>query len=252
MYNKTERIAIIFYREALPNSDVSKGIFVGNTLGLTISIMKKQLIIRFISFVLIAIICNIQMIQSQDLKDRYKVVNRVISAGPDAGSIRLSEADKTGIAWINGVVFSTGVIEFDIRGKDVLQKSFVGVAFHGVNDTTYDAIYFRPFNFHATDTARKVHSVQYISSPLYDWPKLRAEFPGKYEKEVVPEPDPNDWFHVRIMVATQKISVYVNENTSPALVVEPLRKLNNGQVGYWVGNGSGGDWKNMKITPVTP
>lgn len=214
--------------------------------------MYKKIIIRISSFLFVAIICNKQILKSQDLQNKFKVVNRVISAGSEAGSVHLNEANNAGIAWINGVAFSTGVIEFDTRGKDVLQKSFVGVAFHGVNDSTYEAIYFRPFNFRAVDTARKAHSVQYISSPLYDWPKLRAEFPAKYEKAIIPEPDPNDWFHVRIMVGTQKISVFVNENTSPAIVIEPLVKPNNGMVGYWVGNGSGGDWKNLKITPVIP
>ncbi len=52
-----------------------------------------------------------------------------------------------GIAWINDIRFSDGIIEFDVKGKNVLQQSFVGFAFHGSNDSTYDAVYFRPFNF---------------------------------------------------------------------------------------------------------
>src|SRR6187551_3990527 len=73
--------------------------------------------------------------------------------------INLDENSGGGIAWINGATFSTGTIEIDLRGKDVLQKSFVGVAFHASNDSTYEAIYFRPFNFHAEDPVRKIHAV---------------------------------------------------------------------------------------------
>ncbi len=43
--------------------------------------------------------------------------------------------------------FRNGTIECDIREKDVQGQSFVGITFHGVDSTTYDAIYFRPFNF---------------------------------------------------------------------------------------------------------
>jgi hypothetical protein len=51
-----------------------------------------------------------------------------------------------------------------IRGKDVREQSFVGVAFH-VQGTTYHAVYFRPFNFRVDDPVRRSHTVQYISSP---------------------------------------------------------------------------------------
>jgi hypothetical protein len=175
------------------------------------------------------------------------VFNRTISSGTVPGAVHLNEADNEGIAWINGQSFAYGVIEFDIRGKDLLQKSFVGIAFHGLNDTAYEAIYFRPFNFRSTDPARKTHAVQWVASPQYDWSKLRTEFPNKYEQPVSPAPDPNDWFHARIVVDSKKISVYVNNNSSPSLVVEPLVPLRGKQIGYWVGNGSAGDWKNLTI-----
>jgi len=181
------------------------------------------------------------------LQNKYVTVNRTISPGAEAGSVHLNEAEGSGIAWIKGERFSYGVIEFDVKGKDAMQQSFVGFAFHGLNDTTYEAVYFRPFNFRAADPARKAHAVQYIANPKYDWPKLRADFPNKFEQPVSPSPDPNDWFHVRIIVGKDKISVYVNMNKEPALVVVPLVPLVGEQIGYWVGNGSAGDWKNVLI-----
>src|SRR5438034_9094791 len=87
-------------------------------------------------------------------------------------------------------------------------QSFVGVAFHGLDSTTYDAIYLRPFNFRTEDPARHSHAVQYISHPTYTWQKLRAERPGAFEQPVSPAPDPNAWFHVRVVVASPKVSVF--------------------------------------------
>ena len=114
----------------------------------------------------------------------FAVVNRTVSIsnGQDGSPvIHLDERDGDGVAWIKGKAFSQGAIEFNLRGKDVLQRSFVGIAFHGVNDTTYEVIYFRPFNFRATDPLRKSHAVQYTALPKYDWFSLRASFPGQYE-----------------------------------------------------------------------
>lgn len=188
-----------------------------------------------------------RLLHAQDLQKQYTVINRSMSAGVDADSIHLDERDGDGIAWIKGKSFGSGIIEFDIKGKDKPQGSFVGIAFHGSNDSTFEIIYFRPFNFRSTDPVRKGHAVQYVASPNYDWPKLRADFPNKYEQPISPAPDPNEWFHVRITVESEKISVYVNNSNQPSLTVVPLVKTSGKMIGYWVGNTSGGDWKNLRI-----
>jgi len=177
------------------------------------------------------------------------VFNRSVSALSDGArkGLRLSEHPGDGIAYVEGVEFTTGTIEFDVRGKDVQQQSFVGIAFHGVDGTTYDAIYFRPFNFRTADPARRVRAVQYISRPTYDWQKLRAEHPSMYEQPVNPAPDPNGWFHARVVVAGSKVSVFVGDATEPSLVVTPLSQRTKGRVGVWVGNNSGGDFANLRI-----
>jgi hypothetical protein len=74
-----------------------------------------------------------------------------------------------GIAWLKGIEFTNGTIEVDLRGKDLFQRSFVGIAFHGVDTTNYDAVYFRPFNFRSDDSVRRIHAVQYIHPPKLDW-----------------------------------------------------------------------------------
>src|ERR1044072_8214591 len=49
--------------------------------------------------------------------------------------ISLSKDRGEGVAWLNGIEFSNGILEFDVRGEDVKQHSFVGIAFHGKNDS---------------------------------------------------------------------------------------------------------------------
>jgi hypothetical protein len=164
--------------------------------------------------------------------------------------VRLSEAEGEGPAYLPGIEFANGTIELDMKGKDVQGASFIGVAFHGVDGTTYDAIYFRPFNFKTEDKARVLRAVQYISHPAHPWQKLRAEKPGQYEKPVKPVPDPNDWFHARVVVASPKVSVFVGDAKEPCLTVDQLSDRKKGLVGIWVGNTSGGDFANLKIVPA--
>jgi len=181
-----------------------------------------------------------------------KVFNRSLSSLTDGArkGVRLSASPGDGVAYLEGIEFANGAIEIDIRGKDVQQQSFVGVAFHGLDEKTYDAIYFRPFNFKAEDPARRLRAVQYIAHPTYPWQKLREEHPGKYEQPVNPVPDPNGWFHARVVVASPKVSVFVNDAKEPSLVVTQLSDRKKGLVGLWVGNNSAGDFANLKIVPA--
>src|SRR5205807_2156431 len=181
-----------------------------------------------------------------------EVINRTATGLPDGSrsGIRLSASAGDGVALLPGIQFSNGTIELDIRGKDVPQQSFVGVAFHGVDGTTFDAIYFRPFNFKTDDPARRKRAVQYVSHPDYPWQKLRADHPGEYEQPISPAPDPNGWFHVRVVVASPKVSVFVGDAQQPSLVVNQLSDRHKGRVGLWVGNTSGGDFANLKIVTL--
>jgi hypothetical protein len=161
--------------------------------------------------------------------------------------VRLSD---DGVAYLTGVEFSNGAIEVEIRGKDVEQQSFIGVVFHGVDGKTYDAIYFRPFNFKTEDAARRMRAVQYVAHPTYTSQKLRAEHPGKYEQAVDPAPAPDDWFRARVVVASPKVSVFINDENQPCLVVTQLSDRKKGLVGLWGGGAVGGDFANLKIVPA--
>ena len=208
--------------------------------------MKSKLLLSIVYLSLI--FAQTISVKAQQGLRSYHVVNRSMELIKDSGIVRLNATEGVGIAWIKGEQFKEGIIEFDIKGKDAFQDSFVGIAFHGLNDTTYESIYFRPFNFRATDPVRKAHAVQYIANPAYDWPKLREEFPNQYERPVSPDIDPNDWFHVKISVVKDRITVYIANTRQPVLSVRSLLRRNGWKIGLWAGNGSDGSWKNLKLT----
>jgi len=162
--------------------------------------------------------------------------------------IRLSKELGEGVAWLKDIEFSNGILEFDVRGEDIQQHSFVGIDFHGQNDSTFDAIYLRPFQFKATDEILRNRSIQYISLPHFTWQVLRQQSTGKYEHSIEPTPDPNSWVKVRIVVSNPTISVYINNNKAPSLIIEKATQTSSGLVGFYVADTSGGDFANLTIT----
>ncbi len=212
--------------------------------------MNRLLLLLIISnplFAQQAVTINLFDLQKQQ---KLTVINR--EAEPVSESehrfVRLSEkSGEEGLVWIPVNDFKNGVIEIKMRGKDVFQKSFIGIAFHALNDSTYDAVYCRPFNFLAKDSVRKLHAIQYISHPTFTWKKLREEKNGMYEKEIISPPDPNAWFTLKVLVANNQIKAYINEANEPALTVEKLSTTQNGKVGIFVGAGSGGDFESISI-----
>lgn len=176
--------------------------------------------------------------------------NRTASAVPDRpGAVRLDARQGDGILWLANSDFAEGVIEFEVRGANRPGQSFVGVAFRGDDDDSYDSVYFRPFNFKQADPVRRARAVQYVSMPAWPWQRLREEHPGKYEAAVNPVPDPGGWFHARLVVSDRTIKVFVNDASEPCLTVTELSGRRDGRIGLWVGNGSAGDFANLTITP---
>ena len=191
--------------------------------------MNTKLIFRFVLVILTWLI-SIPPVEGQtfsvrfdlaDLcrKNQFETINRQLSwfSENDKKAVSLSKNEEEGIAWIKGVEFSNGTVEIDIRGKDIFQESFTGIAFHGSDGDTLDAIYFRPFNFKSSDSAQRSQAVQYISHPDFTWSALREKYPGEYEKPVFPSPDGNGWFHVKIVVQYPDVTVYVDGNDIPSV-----------------------------------
>src|SRR5450755_2302136 len=98
----------------------------------------------FIAF-LVIVRCNAQKksFSTPDLiklaaSKKITVFNRNMTLLTDvqhSNGLHLDEKPGIGLAWLDGVYFSSGTIEFDVRGKDIMQQSFVGIAFHGINDS---------------------------------------------------------------------------------------------------------------------
>jgi hypothetical protein len=180
---------------------------------------------------------------------KLRAVNRDVAAlKGDRPGVHVSEKPGPGVVWIEGSDFAEGTIELDVRGRDVLQQSFLGVAFHRKDDNTYEAVYLRPFNFRAADPERHQHAVQYIAAPDYDWPRLRKEFPEEFENPVDPSVAPTEWVPLRVVVKGRTIQVYVGAVRSPTLEVRKLGSADRGAIGLWVGNNSDGDFANLRIT----
>jgi hypothetical protein len=163
-------------------------------------------------------------------------------------ALKIQSSKDGTIIPLSRIEFGNGEIEFDLLGQSAPpQSNFLGIAFRVVDETTYDAVYFRPFNFRSEDPVRRIHAVQYISHPKYPWPVLRKEKPEQYEKPITPPPDGDAWFHARVVVQKPKVSVYVNQAKEPSLVVDELSDRTGGGVALWVGPGQGGHIANLRI-----
>lgn len=167
----------------------------------------------------------------------------------DRGVVTFDARPGDGVAWLDNVQFDTGTIELLIRGANHPGQSFVGVAFRGVNDETYDAVYFRPFNFVADNDNSRSHMVQYISHPEHTWFQLREDHPGVYENPLLHPLDPNDFFRARIVIESREVRVYVNDDAEPSLVVTQLTARRGGKIGLWMGNNSDGSFADLVLRP---
>ena len=173
---------------------------------------------------------------------KWTILNREVTYDD---AIQFDTRKGDGLLFLKDFEFTNGIIETDIKGENKPGQSFVGIAFHGINDSTYDAVYFRPFNFEKKE--RSNHSVQYIHMPGYGWKKLRTDFPEKYEDSLIIIPNPDNWFHAKIEVNYPKVEVYIENSETPTLIVEQISKAGKGWVGFWVGYNSKGSFKNLSI-----
>jgi hypothetical protein len=196
------------------------------------------------------------------------------SSAPDNGTWSITHAEASSIALdgkhvihlvadgdsANGVVgmalprafaFSTGVIDIDLKGKNVRGRSFLGVAFNVIDEKTFEAIYFRPFNFKA-DSPMREHAVQYLAWPHNTWEHLRTNSPGQFENAVSPVPDPDGWFHARIEVTDEQVRVFVDHAKEASLVTRRLAKGGMSRPAGLFVDSSDGHYANLALTPLPP
>jgi hypothetical protein len=166
------------------------------------------------------------------------------------------QPDPPTIAWIEGLEFSSGVIEAEVAGApapgaDAGARGFVGIAFRLQDDQkTYDAFYLRPTNGRAEDQERRNHAAQYISHPDWPWFRLRRETPSKYESYVDLLPDV--WTKIRIEVRGAQARLYVNDQQWPTLIVNDVKSgaAAKGAIALWIGPGTIAHFRNLTVTPA--
>lgn len=182
-------------------------------------------------------------------KERITGVNRSFTSYTKAANaVEMDAKEGDGIGILKEIEFETGTIEIELLGENNPGRSFIGIAFNIEDQETFEAIYFRPFNFVATEQARKDHMVQYIYHPEFTWYKLREDRTGEFENEIPVPPDPDKWFDAKIVVSEKEVKVFVDEIADPVLVVERLTKGTSGKIGLWAGNGSSGRFRNLVLT----
>jgi len=157
------------------------------------------------------------------------------------------------LAVIEGLEFSSGVIEAEIAGAPGPgaaegARGFVGIAFRLQADgKTYDAFYLRPTNGRAEEQERRNHAAQYISHPEWTWDRLRKETPSRYEAYV--DLQPGSWTRVKIEVRGDRARLYVHGNEQPTLVVNDVKTgaSAKGAVALWLGPGTIGHFRNLTV-----
>jgi hypothetical protein len=188
-----------------------------------------------------------------NLADKFKnkkirAVNRILSVyGNSTDALELNAVNQYGLGILDDIEFENGIIEIELLGENNSGKSFIGIAFNIQNDTTYEALYFRPFNFFAKEQTRKEHMVQYIFHPEFTWQKLRNERTGEFEDEILNPPNPDEWFKAIIVINKNKIKVYINEIAEPVLSFDRLTSTKSGKIGVWTGFGSSGRFRNLVL-----
>lgn len=181
-------------------------------------------------------------------EQQIKAVNRTLSLyDKSPGAVEMDAGQGDGLGILTDLVFDGGTIEVELLGENNPGRSFIGIAFNIQDEETFEAIYFRPFNFVAAEQSRKDHMVQYINHPEYTWSKLREERTMEFESELPLPPDPDDWFKATIKVTETQVEVYLDKAAGPVLKVERLSDFKSGTIGLWVGNGSSGRFRNLVL-----
>ena len=162
--------------------------------------------------------------------------------------------DGEQIAIVKDLEFKDGLIEIEMAGaplpgSDASFRGFIGLAFRvqKKDSIQYECFYIRPTNGRAEDQLRRNHSAQYITHPGYPWFKLRKENPGVYESYV--DLVAGEWTKVKIRVKGKDARLYVNDAPQPCLIVTDMKhEVESGGIALWIGIGTDGYFKNLKVT----
>jgi hypothetical protein len=152
---------------------------------------------------------------------------------------KIQNFKSASVAYPKNLNFQDGTIEADIASPQG-GAGFVGLAFRIKDEHHYETIYFRP------GSSNTPEAVQYMPEikPEFNW--WNYEDSIHESKAVIPL---TDWFHVRVLVKGNTLTVFVNGDDKPVMIFKGLDPgLKNGSVGFWLGNCPVGAYKNLTVT----
>lgn len=214
--------------------------------------MKQQLSNSTFAVLAVCILILVSCTNNKNIdfeNTEIATVNREISNKTElnSGVLSLNAQNGDGMAILKNVKFKSGTISIDFKGEDVAGKSFVGLAFNIQNDSTYEAVYFRPFNFESPNKINREHAIQYIYHPEFSWQKLRTEREGVFEAEFIDPPNPNDWFTIEVTIDETTVKVSEISSGKVLMEIERLTKPVSNSIGLWTGHNSKGSFRTLKI-----
>ncbi len=162
----------------------------------------------------------------------------------DANNKRIQILGKNdiGFLWINTFDFVEGNIDLDLKGLDASPQRYIGLAFYGQNDTTYQALCISPYALLNEDFTLRKNAIKYFATPI---PKeINALLCDEVAKSTI-----NRWFHCRLQVKNKKVEVYIDDNATPSFSSNLIDGKVGGKFGVFFSAGAGGEFGNIKILP---
>ena len=206
---------------------------------------NKFVVLLTISIIIILTSCSEKEVKFN--KEDLEVLNEVIISIDEntKSALTLDAKPGGGMAVLKNINFNIGTIDIELKGENKPGKSFLGIAFNIQNDSTYEAIYFRPFNFRSNE--KKENAIQYISPPKNTWPFLRKNHKGQYEAEYPNPPLADDWFEITLKIDKDSVYVYDKKSNTELLSIKRLENQVSDKIALWTGNNSKGDFRKLSI-----
>jgi sugar lactone lactonase YvrE len=117
-----------------------------------------------------------------------------------------------GSAFLPGVAFTNGVIEYDIMVDG--SRGYPGIRFRAANQFDYENFYIRPHVSNRPDALQYTAAFKGVAGwQLYNGPgyTAAAEIPT------------GEWIHVRLEIKDKRARVYFGDGEEPALVIDDLK-----------------------------
>jgi hypothetical protein len=159
--------------------------------------------------------------------------------------------DRALMAWAP-MDFHNGSIEIDIASElasdaPAFARGFAGLAFRIASTARFECVYLRPANGRSDDQVRRNHAIQYFSYPHFDFARLRAESPEKYEAYV--DLELGKWHRVKVDIKGDRMSAYIDGVRQPSLIVSDLKHGSDlrGGLGFWIETGTVAYFSGLRV-----